>query len=197
VKLVHAVAACVLVISFPCAGDIFKGPVINPANGHNYYVVSGYPGSVGTWSQGRAEAMSLGGDLVEIDDADENAFVLNLINSVTTPALKLGGGSIGLRRQPPGPFAWTNGDPLTYANWAPGAPSDQLANADYAFMYANRLDPTLSGQWGNEPDNASFRGAAVVEVVPEPVGLGGAVWVIVAARRPVARRRRECDGGLR
>lgn len=150
---------------------IWAGPVTNPANGHAYYVVTGFPGSVGTWSQARSEAIALGGDLVTINDADENAFVLNFVRSSFTTSTSFGSAFIGLQRPPGGSFSWVSGDALTYQSWAPGNPSEQFPESDYARMFTSVIDQTLLGTWRNVPDTSSFRGPGVVEIVPEPAVL--------------------------
>src|SRR5215217_4463413 len=62
-----------------CPADVVSGPRLNPANGHAYYLVKPTTFSNGTWSQTRAAALALGGDLATINDADENAFVLDFV----------------------------------------------------------------------------------------------------------------------
>ena len=52
-------------------GGILEGPIQNPANTHTYYLLE--PDI--TWAQAEAEANSLGGHLVTINDAAEQAWV--------------------------------------------------------------------------------------------------------------------------
>ncbi len=59
----------VLFAVFGHAG-ILSGPVLNPANGHIYYLLS-----QNTWSNAEAEAVSLGGHLATIRNAAENQWV--------------------------------------------------------------------------------------------------------------------------
>jgi len=48
------------------------GPVVNPANGHTYYLLS-----QSSWSDAEAEAVNLGGHLATIRNAGEQQWVFS------------------------------------------------------------------------------------------------------------------------
>ena len=71
-----------------------------------------------------------------------------------------------MARISPTSFAWTNGDALTYTNWAGGEPNNFGGNENYVHTYAN------NGTWNDLANNSSYAGAkfGVLELaaVPEP-----------------------------
>lgn len=142
-----------------------------------------------TWLQAEAEAVSLGGHLVAINDAPEQALVLQLF-----------GGTerfwIGLTDQAvEGTFVWSNGDPVTYTNWLSGEPNNFLGDEDYTIMNKNE-----AGKWNDvnvigSLDGGPFRGIIEIQqqlsAVPEPgsvvlVGTGGLALMTFGWRRRAA-----------
>ena len=76
-RIAVALAATVLAVSLAGPGlsrvqaaGVVQGPI--DYNGHRYYFLSN-----DTWAASEAFALTLGGHLVTIDDAAENAFVEN------------------------------------------------------------------------------------------------------------------------
>lgn len=128
---------------------VFAGPIRNPANCHDYYLTE-----PGTWIETQFAAASLGGDLVTINNADENEWIrTNLANYNGVPQLVW----IGLSdRNSEGNYEWQDGAPFGYANWAAGEPND-LGNEDYVMM----VDPA-TGQWNDAHSGETLR--AVVEI---------------------------------
>ncbi len=80
-----------------------------------------------TWSAAQAEAEALGGNLVAINDAAEEAWLQEVFGQQ--------GLWIGISdRAQEGSFTWASGEAVTYTNWAPGEPNDQQGNQDYGWM---------------------------------------------------------------
>ncbi|MCC6323144.1 MAG: VCBS repeat-containing protein [Phycisphaerales bacterium] len=141
------------------AQSIVGGPFVNPANGHRYYLLSS-----SDWTSARAFALSIGGDLVTINDAAENAFVVSTFGPLATRLW------IGLSdAASEGQFAWCSGQtPLpAYTNWEPGEPNNGAGGPNgpenYVHLYTN------NGRW-NDVRNIAFGPAigslyGVVEVV--------------------------------
>jgi hypothetical protein len=122
-------------------------------NGKEYRLTS----AATSWTAALAEAQRLGGNLVTINDAAEQAWLRSTFS--TTERLW-----IGLTdRTTEGSFAWANGETTTYRNWAPGEPNDYkvkfAGGEDYVLMNWNG-----SGQWNDMPDSfeGPFRG--IVEI---------------------------------
>ena len=109
-----------------------------------YYGDSKYTTVVGpTWEEAQANAVSLGGNLVTINDAAEEQFLLN-----NTP-----GGWIGYTdRIVEGVWEWVDGTPKGYERWDPGSPSNNWGQEHYAY-----LDPgayfSYGGGWNDIPTN--------------------------------------------
>lgn len=99
-------------------------------NGHTYYI-STIPNF---WPEAQAAAQAIGANLVAIDNAAENEFVRTL----STSTIWIGLNDLASE----GNFVWTNGDPVTYTNWAPGEPNNNN-NEDIVEM------STTSGLWND------------------------------------------------
>ncbi|MCA2719621.1 Calx-beta domain-containing protein [Microcystis sp. M169S2] len=107
-----------------------------------------------TWTDAQAQAQAVGGNLVTINDAAENQFLVNAF-----------GGSelfwIGLNDvAQEGVFKWINGEPVTYTNWNSGEPNN-YGNEDYVhFNWGS------SGRWNDIP-NSGYGGLhrGIIEVL--------------------------------
>lgn len=90
-------------------------------NGHRYKLIT----EEMSWTEAEAYCISLGGYLVTITSAEENAFVNSLISKSTM---------IGLSdAAEEGAWQWVTGESMTYTNWAKGEPNNQ-SNEDYVLM---------------------------------------------------------------
>lgn len=92
-------------------------------NGHTYRLTS----AAKIWADARAEAVALGGKLVAVDDAAENAFLVSTFG----PGLF----HLDLSDQYlEGNFGWESDQILGYTNWASGQPTDPTGLADYGLL---------------------------------------------------------------
>ena len=151
-----------LLISRPITAfglDIEAGPILNPANGHRYYVLS-----YGTWTEAEAQAVSMGGHLATINDGAENLFLVTHLE-VGEPAFnRFFIGLVDPSLQ--GTYGWVSGEAINYYNWSPGEPNN-VADETVGELVQS------SGKWNNTHVNAGGR-FAIVEVagpirVPEDV----------------------------
>jgi hypothetical protein len=115
--------------------------IIQTANyeGSTYHLIASDTGSRISWAEAETFAVSLGGHLVTVDDADENAFVLNTFGptaNAVDPSLRgLRSLWIGLSdTAQEGMFVWSSGDPVTYTNWIGGLESNLNGDQDYVGM---------------------------------------------------------------
>lgn len=108
-----ACAALLLAASNVDAQTIKKGPYGYNMNGHRYAMIQAT-----SWEQARTWARGHGGDLVTINDADENAWVFGVFNPGGFKYM------IGLAAvDTPGALTWSDGSASVYRNWAAGEPN--------------------------------------------------------------------------
>jgi hypothetical protein len=132
------------------------GPFTNPANGHTYYLL---PSS--GWTRARTDAVALGGDLVTINDADENEWVrLNVLTFDGTGRR----GWLGYNdAASEGAFVWSGGGAPTYTNWNTGEPNNSGGTEHYAEMFGSP-----GGLWNDQPDAAAIAIFGLVEIGSAP-----------------------------
>jgi hypothetical protein len=126
----------------------------NPTNEHFYRLTS----TPETFADARATAQTVGGYLVSIDDAPEQAWIVsNIVPAMAAIQGANGRAWIGLSdEQTEGVFQWLDGDPLTYSNWAPGEPNSQGEDEDAGEIMVS------GGQWNDESVDATR--VAIVEI---------------------------------
>lgn len=132
--------------------DVLNGPVVHPTTGVQYYLLS----SSGA-NAARAKAQRLGGDLVTINDADENEFV-------RASVLRFDGGDrrgwLGLTDEGhEGVFTWYDGEPVTYTNWSGGEPNNSGGVENNVEMLGN-------GFWNDNRETPVAVVYGLVEVPP-------------------------------
>ncbi|MBN1343932.1 MAG: PEP-CTERM sorting domain-containing protein [Phycisphaerae bacterium] len=144
--------ACLGCIAVALAANSAMGAPTWYAYDGKYYALSE---TSGDWTQTEAEAVKLGGHLVAIDSAQENAWLLS-----TFPQSAF----IGLYQtskddEPAGNWAWSSGDPVAYTNWRPGQPDDYLGQNEYGQINVGSVD----GLWDDVdvigfPEDQTYEG---------------------------------------
>ena len=190
-------AACAVFLSVSAsvsapAGSICWGPVYDPASNADLYVVS-----KGTWTQAEATAVQLGGHLLTIHDAAENAFIVNNVlqdftgtggpNLSALPAwiglydptgIAQDDGPGGLGSQHAADFVWADGSTSTYRNWNPEGGANDYGGTEYyaTIDWMESAFGAYQGEWDDNPLNGTqdwgaadgpYYGIAAVPV-PEP-----------------------------
>jgi RHS repeat-associated protein len=122
--------------------------VLNPVNNHYYSLLSG----AGSWEALQSKAEALGGNLVTINDAAENQFLID----------NLGGDYyIGFTdKEQDGVWKWISGEAVTYTNWNGGEPNGGTGE-NYGYIYG-------FGKW-NDIGNAGYRGVVESEIDPSTI----------------------------
>ena len=112
-----------------------------------------------TWEDAQTYAESLGGNLVTINNANEEAWLQSTFGTAE-------GFWTGITdRLVEGQFEWVSGESVTYTNWAPGEPSNGGGNQDYGWMNFGGAN-----QWDDHFPTAQFRGIIEIKLTPEPDG---------------------------
>ena len=116
--------------------------VVNPGNGHAYKSIR-----CKSWDDANIQAVAEEAHLVAINDVAEQKWLAEIFGS--RPYW------IGLTDfAKEGKWQWTNGEPVTYTNWAPHEPTDtDMGEEDYVFM-----GNSLNGEWSDVgPESAAWR----------------------------------------
>ena len=119
--------------------DAGKGAVIR---GDSVYMLVNGP----SWAEAESNANALGGNLVTINDPDENQFLVDTFLPLESGRDTLWTGLNDANEE--GVFVWSSGDPSEYRNWRPGDPNNGFGNEDYGQIDSN-------GGW---LDNSAFSG---------------------------------------
>jgi hypothetical protein len=201
-----AIAALSFATAASGAIGVLSGPVVNPANGHLYYLLDN-----SKWTDAEAQAVAMGGHLATVRNSAENLWLFNTFAGYggVDRFLLIGLNDAAVE----GNFVWASGEPFTYGNWAPYEPNNWIGIDDYVEIFpahvprAPDADPVPAGTWNDIEDSANpdlvnppsgnvFGPVyGVVEIVPEPstTALGAlmaTLALILRGTRSHPRRRR-------
>lgn len=115
-------------------------------NGHSYLLSN----NTVTWTQAQAEAKSLGGNLVTINDQAEQNWIFSTFKGVDNWLLWIG----YTDQEAEGVWKWISGEISTYTNWNSGEPNNAgTLGEDYAHIYTPYYGYTYyTGRWNDIPD---------------------------------------------
>ena len=116
-------------------------------NGNQYLLTS----DILTWPAAQAEAESLGGNLVTINDRTEETWLRETFGNVEQ--LWIGFND----NETEGQFQWSSNQAVTYTNWAVGEPNDFDGVQDFAVLNFGG-----AGEWDDAFNNNIFRG--IIEI---------------------------------
>ena len=122
-----------------------------------------------TWEEAEANAVALGGHLVTINDAEENEFIVDMMNY---HGLRESGEQpfIGFTdKEVEGAWAWSSGEEVTYTNWDAGQPDDDSGYGaqDYAFVRPTSNSGHV-GTWVDTWSDSSNKRTGIAEIPLAP-----------------------------
>ncbi len=164
-KTIIALLGC-MAVCFTAAlkvqADIIAGPITNPENGHDYYLLS-----PNTWTTSEAEAESLDGTLAVVRNAEEQKWIFSTFGACGGANRNLW---IGLHRVGPNrSLEWVTGEKMDYQNWTGGQPDDAGGVEGYVDMAsANRPWGFKPGGWNDARDDAIIDNSLPCGVVELP-----------------------------
>ena len=137
--------------------EILAGPIINPANGHSYYLLT-----QDSWPNSENRAVALGGHLVTINNQAEQDWIYSTFADTDRSLW------IGLNDAiSEGNFQWVSGQPLDYTHWAQNAP-DNYGGLDEDFVQTFPSKNLWNTGFWNDLPLGPERCWGVVEVESEP-----------------------------
>jgi Lectin C-type domain len=146
-NLLLGTAAILLYAIVAARADIIAGPITNPSNGHDYYLLS-----PNTWELSEDEAEVLDGTLAIITNASEQDWVISTFSS----RVNHNGLWIGLHRTKlGGPFVWVTGASTNYSDWGTGEPNNS-GGIENCVQLQN--EPSDTGKWNDMPNDALLNG---------------------------------------
>lgn len=162
----------------------------NPGNGHLYYLLD-----TKDWTDSQSEAVSLGGNLVTINDQAEQDWVYQTFSSIGGINRNLW---IGYYETTPGTnnYAWISGEESSYSKWWGQNPDNYLNVEDY--VHIMNPDFSSAGYWNDAPNHSAHAGLpvsyGVVEVsanIPNPSILGLLMIGIISLGLVKSKKSRE------
>jgi len=132
-------------------------------NGHSYALTIDF----GDWQDARGEALAIGAELVTINAAAENAWIVaNYSNLGPWIPRTMQAAWIGYYEVQSGAWAWESGEPVTYTNLA-----DQSiwpAVIDGTRMYIHTPPHPDAGTWNNNGEHDVYANYALYGIIEAP-----------------------------
>ncbi len=129
--------------------------------GDHYYQVFERPDGI-EWDDAKAECEAMGGYLVSINDADENAFLTSI--GAGKRVFHLGANDADIE----GDWRWIDGTVMTYQNWREGEPREDPARHPVEIRL--RAEPWVWPEWTAGPSRGE---GFICEWDRKPEGSGG------------------------
>lgn len=143
-------------------------------NNHRYALTE----NSNSWVAAETEALNAGGQLVIIDNAEENTWLDTTFNGWYWIGLNCPEGGYTVTSN----WKWVDGSSTdNYSNWDSGQPDSGIGGADrYGSIH-------LNGHWHNVPNAGWTDGQGIIELVPLPAAFcllgSGLIGLVVVRRR--------------
>lgn len=160
---------------------ILGGPIVNPTNGHDYYILV-----ESSWQDAQDFAVTLGGSLVTINDEAEQQWVFGTFGSYENRYRSLW---LGLNdEENEGEFVWASGESSDYGYWMSTQPDNAYGNENYVHMCRTVEGfPGVTAKWNDiSSPTTPFGNFAplhgIVEVPGTPATVEPMSWSQIKAR---------------
>jgi hypothetical protein len=131
----HLIYTFFMLFALQASASVIVGPTVNPNNNHTYLLLG-----QSNWASAEAEAISLGGHLVTVNDADEQTWLLSVFSPNRDRHLWLGLNDETLE----GHFNWSSGEFSAFLGFPPGEPNNYGGIEDYVY-----IDVAHSDAWND------------------------------------------------
>lgn len=154
-----------VLIGFLSLGSVVAVPVLNPANGHYYDIVT----KPISWVDARAEAegtihLGQAGHLVTITSQAENDFIVQQFPQVTlglqSGGYMLGGYQADTSGGSADGWAWVTGEAFSFTSWHPSEPNDYLGTPENYLAIHDYIGANPQGRWN---DLGNFSNGYLIE----------------------------------
>ena len=132
----------------PCVDGPVQWRVEDGGNGHWY----AFEGLSRTWTESRAYAVAVGGDLATITSIEEQDFIAPLLPGPGGQSAFIG----ATDSESEGNWRWISGESWDFEYWTPGAPY-----GDGDFLECGGGNSTNFPRWNDVPNNAGTRGLVI------------------------------------
>ena len=153
-KIILCGAVVLLLATFTANAEIIAGPITNPSNGHDYYLLT--PNS---WSESERQAENLGGTLAIINNAAEQEWVFSQFGAYDGANRNLW---LGFHREGQDPFVSMMSEKMNYSNWGPGQPDNGGGVESCVEIWSSGSGNDGKGYWNDAVDWTACNG--IVEV---------------------------------
>jgi len=171
-RLVHNIAVGVALATMfaLCGGRASAAPILNPANGHYYEVITKQM----NWATANAAAtssffMGAQGHLATVTSAQENLFLTSTFGGGVIDSHWLGGFQPPGSPEPAGGWAWVTGEPFAFNNWFPPAEPNNAFGTEDRIQFAHGI--LANGKAWNDATGANLARGYIVEFAPLAVPL--------------------------
>jgi hypothetical protein len=157
-KVSVAAATALMSLGVSSAAQAFT--ITNPTTGNQYFLTE----LPLTWSEAQAEAVAAGGNLVTINDAEEQKWLLDVFGNTQLFWIGL------TDEETEGVWKWVSGEDVTYTNWTPLEPNNAQSFGDQFFGGENYavMNWQQNGLW-NDVAPTFVKARGLVEIVKNSI----------------------------
>lgn len=164
-KLSVAVATTLMSLGIGSAAHALT--FTNPTTGNEYFLTA----SPLSWTEAQAEAVAAGGNLVTINNAEEQKWLLDVFGKTEVFWI----GFTDQERE--GVWKWASGEEVTYTNWTPNEPNNAQSFGGLFFGGENYavMNWEQNGRW-NDLSPVFLKPRGIVEIVKNTIGKSSDVF---------------------